>query len=89
MFQKILLAYNGSAHSAAALKQAADLARSADAELHILGIVVTSGAMAFAQVEGTIDIVEVERSRIQQAVETAATELQWSGRECRLQHSKG
>jgi nucleotide-binding universal stress UspA family protein len=26
MFQKILLAYNGSVHSAAALKQAADLA---------------------------------------------------------------
>ena len=79
MFQKILLAYNGSVHSAAALQQAADLARLSSAELHILGIVVTSGAMAFAQVEGTIDIVEVERNRIQKAVESAATELSSQG----------
>lgn len=79
MFQKILLAYNGSVHSAAALQQAADLARLSSAELHILGIVVTSGAIAFAQAEGTIDIVEVERSRIKQAIETAATELSGQG----------
>ena len=75
MFQKILLAYNGSVHSAAALKQAADLARLSKAELHILGIVVTTGAMAFAQVEGVIDVMEGERTRIQQAVETAAADL--------------
>jgi len=79
MFQKILLAYNGSIHSAAALKQAADLALLSKAELHILGIVVTSGAMAFAQAEGAIDLVEIERSRIQQAVETAAAELSGQG----------
>jgi len=79
MFQKILLAYNGSIYSTAALQQAADLARFSSAELHILGIVVTSGAMAFAQVDGTIDIMEVERIRIQQAVETAANELSGQG----------
>ena len=79
MFQNILLAYNGSVHSAAALKQAADLALLSNAKLHILGIVVTTGAMAFAQGESTIDLVEVERSRIQQTVETAATELSGQG----------
>jgi nucleotide-binding universal stress UspA family protein len=75
MFQKILLAYNGSIHSAAALEQAADLARSANAELHILGIVVTTGVMILAQGEGVFDIRAVERNRIQQAVETAAIDL--------------
>ena len=79
MFQKILLAYNGSVHSAAAMTQAADLARFSNAELHILGIVVTTGAMMLAQGEGATDFLGIERNRIQQAVETAATELSGQG----------
>lgn len=75
MFQKILLAYNGSVHSAAALRQAADLARLANAELHILGIVVTTGVMMLAEAEGVFDHRMVEKDRIQQVVETAARDL--------------
>jgi len=75
MFQKILLAYNGSVHSVAALKQAADLARFSDAELHILGIVVRTGALVLALGDGVIDVMEVERDRIHKAIETAATDL--------------
>jgi nucleotide-binding universal stress UspA family protein len=71
MHKKILLAYNGSAHSEAAMRQAADLARLADAELHILGIVVTTGGLAMAQATGPIDVLDVERSRIQKAIEKA------------------
>ena len=75
MFERILLAYNGSAHSNAALRQAADLARHTNAQLHLLGIVVTTGAVGFAQAAGAIDMSERERTRIQAAVETAANDL--------------
>jgi nucleotide-binding universal stress UspA family protein len=75
MHKKILLAYNGSAHSEAAMRQAADLARLANAELHILGIVVTTGGLAMAQATGAIDVLDVERSRIQKAIEKAVRGL--------------
>lgn len=79
MYQRILLAYNGSAHSAAALHQAADLARLFDAELHVLGIVVTTGGLAMAQAAGPTAVIELERTRIRQALETAAHNLKDQG----------
>lgn len=79
MYRKILLAYNGSAHSAAALRQAADLARAFEAELHVLGIVVTTGGLAMAQAAGPTDVIEMERARIRQALEAAAHDLKDQG----------
>lgn len=79
MYRKILLAYNGSAHSAAALRQAADIARAFNAELHILGIVVTTGGLAMAQAAGPTDVIEMEGARIRQALETAARNLRDQG----------
>ena len=68
MHKKILLAYNGSAHSAAALRQAGELAKLAGAELHILGIVVTTGGLVMAQAAGSLDVIEMERVRIEKAL---------------------
>ena len=79
MFKKILLAYNGSAHSAAALRRAADLARLSAAELYILGIVVPTGAVVIAQTASPIDLIDLETKRIQQAIKTAAGELEAQG----------
>ena len=45
MYQKILLAYDGSSFIATALHQGADLACLCQAELHLLGIVSTTGNM--------------------------------------------
>jgi nucleotide-binding universal stress UspA family protein len=79
MYQTILLAYNGSAHSAAALRQAVDIARGSDAKLHILGIVVTNGSLALAQASGTLDVLHLERERITKAIETVACKLRDEG----------
>lgn len=74
MFKKILLAYDGSAHTAAALRQSADLARLCNAELHLLGIVVTIGSAALAEAYGT-DFFDRERKSIEEALQTANGEL--------------
>jgi len=79
MHKKILLAYNGSAHSAAALRQAGELAKLAGAELHILGIVVTTGGLVMAQAAGSLDVMEMERVRIEKALQEAAADLTAQG----------
>jgi nucleotide-binding universal stress UspA family protein len=79
MFRRILLAYNGSEHSNAALRHAADIARLADCELHMLGIVISTGSFALAQSNSSFDLIEKERQHIQRALETAATKLREEG----------
>lgn len=79
MYQKILLAYNGSAHSNVALRQAAELARLTGARLYMLGIVVMSGGMALAQSSSSIDTIGLERERIMTALEAAAHKLGETG----------
>jgi nucleotide-binding universal stress UspA family protein len=56
MYQKILLAYDGSTCSAAALKQGAELAAICKAELHLLSIASTSGGMAIGEAAGSKDV---------------------------------
>ena len=72
MFQKILVAYDGSACGSVALEKGADLAKLCDAELHLLGIVATTGFMALAEGAGSMDIWGMERERLEQALDTAA-----------------
>jgi nucleotide-binding universal stress UspA family protein len=79
MYQRILLTYNATAHNAEALHQAGELARLAKADLHMLGIVVTTGGFAFAQASGLQDAVELERQRVEQAVTSAAKALRDDG----------
>ena len=79
MYQKILLAYDGSSFSATALRQGADLARLCQAELHLLGIVVTTGSSLIVEAEGQIDVWGLERQDIERALESAAHDLGGKG----------
>lgn len=74
MFRKILLAYDGSAGSEAALQQAADLAAHVGAELHLLGVVPVPGIAAIGGVYGG-GLFEVERERTEAAVQSAIRHL--------------
>ena len=75
MYQKILMCYHATQHSAVALRQATDIARAFNAELHLLGIVVTSGGLAIAQSAGPTDVLGIEHERIRAALDQAASEL--------------
>jgi nucleotide-binding universal stress UspA family protein len=75
MFKRILLAYDGSDHTLAALRQSADLARLCNAELHLLGIVVTTGSAAMAQAYLPDNFFGMERAAIEKALKTAVDDL--------------
>jgi nucleotide-binding universal stress UspA family protein len=91
MYQKILLAYDSTVSSAAALRQSVDLARHCKAELHLLGVVVITpddtaaagaslvgGAMAGAYPVMN-DIWRQDQAYLQHALDTAAHDLGGQG----------
>lgn len=69
------MCYHATHHSTVALGQAADVALACNAELHLLGIVVTNGGMALAQSAGPTDVLGIEHDRIRKALDIAAGEL--------------
>ena len=75
MYHKILLAYDGSAQAAAALRQSADLAGLCNAELHLLGIVATSGSAALGAAYGSADFFGMELKFFEEALQTAIDNL--------------
>ncbi len=79
MYRKILLAYDGSTFSAAALRQGAELASLCKAELHLLSIVVTTGGMALAEAVGPEDVWGLEQKYLQRVVDSAVQELRSQG----------
>jgi nucleotide-binding universal stress UspA family protein len=79
MYRKILMAYDGSTFSTAVLKQGTELASLHKAELHLLSIAVTSGAMAIAEAFGPGDVWGMERQEQQRVVEAAAQEIRSQG----------
>jgi len=79
MFQRILVAYNATRHSANALREGADIARMSKGELHILGIVSSTGALALAESTGATDVMGVEYKRISDALAGVAAELSEEG----------
>ncbi len=79
MLKKILLAHDGSTFGAAALRQSAELALLAGAELHMLGIVVTTGYMALAEGNGAIDVWGIERRNLQPLLDAAVQDLSARG----------
>lgn len=79
MYHRIVVAYDGSTQSAAALEQATGLARVCNAELHLLGVVVTSGGFLIAQAAGPNDVWGMERKYIEEALDAAARELDGQG----------
>ena len=79
MYRKILLAYDGSSFSAAALARSAELADLAKAELHILSIAATSGSMAVAESLGSADIWGREEEELRHTIEATLAKLREQG----------
>ena len=71
MFRKIMLVYDASPAAAIGLRQATCLTRQSGSELHILGIVPTSGGYAIAQATGGLDVLSKKRQMIEQALADA------------------
>lgn len=79
MFKRILLAYDGSTFSEAALKQAGELARMHGAELHLIGIASLSNGVAIAQSVGFVDVWGEEYAGLQALLEQAVADLRRLG----------
>jgi nucleotide-binding universal stress UspA family protein len=79
MYQKILVAYDGSSFSGAALRQAAALAQLCKAELHLVGIVATAGLAGMGEGVSGIDIWGMERDALAGAMQSAAQDLSHQG----------
>jgi nucleotide-binding universal stress UspA family protein len=79
MFQKIVVAYEGSGASEAALRRAAQLARVCHAELHLLGIVVTSGGLLLDPAHVPDELVAAERRLLLDRQEDTARVLAHAG----------
>ena len=90
MYQKILLAYDGTTSSAVALRQSVDLARHCKAQLHLLGVVAITPATAGAgasviggAVAGAYPIVNEiwgrDQDYLRQALDAAAHDLDGQG----------
>lgn len=79
MYRKILLAYDSSKFSASALHQSVELASLCKAELHLLGIVVTTGGMAIAEAVGPPDVWGREREDLKRVIEPIVKDLRAQG----------
>jgi nucleotide-binding universal stress UspA family protein len=75
MYRKIVLAYDGSDFSADALRQGVGLAKLCEAQLHLLGIVVTTGGMAIAESVGPDDVWGRGRKSLEKSMESALQEI--------------
>jgi len=79
MFQKILVAYDGSLSSEAALGQGGELARLCQGELHLFGVIVSTGGMAIGQAAGVEDMLGREGNAIRSSLEDSAGKLRAEG----------
>jgi len=79
MYKTIVMAYDGSSFSGAALAHASALADLTKAELHILSIASTSGSMAVAESLGGGDIWGQEEQELRERVEVTLKELSDQG----------
>ncbi len=75
MFKRILLAYEGSPETDAALSQAAELALLCKAELHLLGVCAATGTAALLQMDAPPELFAVGREQVQEALTSAANDL--------------
>lgn len=79
MYQRIVVGFDGSPFGAAALAHAAELARVADAELHVVAVCDTSGGWAIAHSTGAGDAWAHELATLQPLLDEAARGLRESG----------
>ncbi len=89
MYKKILVAYDGSSFSDAALHHGRDLARLCGAELHLVGIIATKAYVVSPEVFGAVDLWSLERKVVEQALEKAAVALSGDGLEPRTHIREG
>ncbi len=75
MFKRILLAYDGSPQTDAALSEATELALLCKAELHLLGVCATTGTAALLQADVSPELFAVERDQVQEVLASAASDL--------------
>jgi nucleotide-binding universal stress UspA family protein len=79
MYKKILVAYDGSSFSDAALHHGRDLARLCGAELHLVGIVATKAYVVSPEVFGAVDLWALNRVEVEHSLERAAVSLSGEG----------
>ena len=79
MYQKILVAFDGTVPGKAALHQGAELARVCNAELYVLAIVVTAGGLLLDPAVVSVDLLEVERHVLRDALDDAIRDLHAKG----------
>jgi nucleotide-binding universal stress UspA family protein len=75
VYHTIVVAYDGTETGEAALRQGAELARLSRAELHLLGIVVSSGGLLLDPAVVSLDLLEAERQVLQAAMDDSARAL--------------
>jgi len=79
MYEKILVAYDGSSFSDVALHQGSELARLCKAKLHLVGIIATSAYLAPYPVSGGADLWAMEKHKVEEALEGAVQNLSGQG----------
>jgi nucleotide-binding universal stress UspA family protein len=89
MFQKILVAYDGSLSSETALSQGGELARLCQGELHLFGVIVSTGGMAIGQAAGAEDMLGREGNAIRSSLEDVAGKLRAEGLRVVTQTAEG
>ena len=89
MFQKILVAYDGSPSSETALSQGGELARLCQGELHLFGVIVSTGGMAIGQAAGAEDMLGREGNAIRSSLEDVAGKLRAEGLRVVTQTAEG
>lgn len=79
MFQKIMVAFDGSTSSNVALRQAIELTRLMRSELHLFGVIVNSGGMAIGQAAGAEDVLGREGEMIRAQLAAVSEPLRAEG----------
>jgi nucleotide-binding universal stress UspA family protein len=79
MYRRILVAYDGTDAGDAALRLGVELARLAKAELHVLGVVVSSGGLLLDPSVVSTELLETERRFLLEALESAVSALGANG----------
>jgi nucleotide-binding universal stress UspA family protein len=80
MYRKILLAYDSTVATAAAMRQSVDLARHCKADLHLLGVVAITPTTAIAEsYAGANDLWGQDQDRLQKALDSAVRDLDGQG----------
>jgi nucleotide-binding universal stress UspA family protein len=79
MYRKILVAYDGTGPSDAALRQGADIARRCGAQLHLLGIIVSEGGFLLDPAIVPNELLETERDYLLMALADSVRDLGHQG----------